>query len=199
MNFLGLGPGELVLVALLGLIVFGPGRLPEIAAQIGRMLHDLRQSSADIRSEFQRSFTLELEPPKPAAEPAEEPISTVVSETPTQRLEPVPADTAEWRWEASQSADGAAPTLPRGEPAPADVVFWEWEGSRGTSLLARPNALPTTIEWQWDDALAPANGSEGNGHQPTEDTPLAATHEPPIPQVDIAPSPAPAATSPPSP
>lgn len=195
MNFLGLGPGELVLVAVLGLIVFGPGRLPEIAAQIGRALRDLRQSSADIRSEFQRSFTLELDPPAPTvAEPVEEIVPTAVIEAPTERIEPV-ADTAAWRWETSQGDASAPPALPRGEPAPPDVVFWEWDGSPGSSLLARPSPLPTTVEWQWDDGYASSNGLETNGHDLTEQTALAESLEPPPPPLDIAPS---AATSPPS-
>src|SRR4051794_17378690 len=59
MNFLGLGPGELMLIAMLGLIVFGPGKLPEIAAQVGKAVRDFRQSTSEITSEFQRSFSLE--------------------------------------------------------------------------------------------------------------------------------------------
>ncbi|HLZ30183.1 MAG TPA: twin-arginine translocase TatA/TatE family subunit [Chloroflexota bacterium] len=36
MNILGIGPGELVLIMILAPIVFGPARLPEIMAQVGK-------------------------------------------------------------------------------------------------------------------------------------------------------------------
>jgi sec-independent protein translocase protein TatA len=72
MNFLGLGPGELLLIAFLGLLVFGPSKLPEIAGQVGRAVRDFRRSTADITAEFQRSFALdELVPPEPAVGPAQ--------------------------------------------------------------------------------------------------------------------------------
>ena len=54
MNLLGMGPGELILIAALGLIVFGPGKLPEIAAQLGKMVRDFRQSTSEISAEFRR-------------------------------------------------------------------------------------------------------------------------------------------------
>ncbi len=42
MEFLGVGPGELFVILILLLIVFGPERLPELARQAGRMVVSLR-------------------------------------------------------------------------------------------------------------------------------------------------------------
>ncbi|MFN0071226.1 MAG: twin-arginine translocase TatA/TatE family subunit [Chloroflexota bacterium] len=61
MNFLGMGPMELVLIMVLALIVFGPGKLPEIAGQVGRMVRDFRSATSDMSSEFNKAFSLETE------------------------------------------------------------------------------------------------------------------------------------------
>ncbi|GAB4189603.1 MAG: hypothetical protein OHK0022_02010 [Roseiflexaceae bacterium] len=42
MNFLGIGPGELILILIILLLVVGPDRLPQLARQTGRMLVTVR-------------------------------------------------------------------------------------------------------------------------------------------------------------
>jgi len=42
MNFLGVGPMELALVAILAVIVLGPERIPEVAVQVARAVRSLR-------------------------------------------------------------------------------------------------------------------------------------------------------------
>lgn len=44
---------EIVVVAVVALIVFGPQRLPEIARTLGRTLNEFRRQAADIRAEFE--------------------------------------------------------------------------------------------------------------------------------------------------
>lgn len=51
-----IGPGELILILLLALIVFGPARLPEVGRTIGRSLREFRRASSDIRDEIQRTI-----------------------------------------------------------------------------------------------------------------------------------------------
>lgn len=74
MNFLGMGPLELVLIAALALIVVGPSRLPDLARQMGRLLGDLRRVSSDVRAEFRQNLQLD-EPPQqtPVIRPAPPP------------------------------------------------------------------------------------------------------------------------------
>ena len=50
MNFLGMGPMELMMILVLALIVFGPGKLPEIAGQVGRVVRDFRRTTAELSS-----------------------------------------------------------------------------------------------------------------------------------------------------
>lgn len=72
-----LGPLEILLVAALALIVFGPERLPDIAKTLGRSLNELKRMAAEIREEFQTGLDLgdvEDEPgePDPAPPPSTE-------------------------------------------------------------------------------------------------------------------------------
>ena len=50
------GPLELIVVALVALIVFGPDKLPEVARTVGRTINELRRQAAEVRGEFTRGF-----------------------------------------------------------------------------------------------------------------------------------------------
>lgn len=47
---------EIVIVAVLFIILFGPERLPEVALQIGRWVHELRQAAEGATAEITREF-----------------------------------------------------------------------------------------------------------------------------------------------
>lgn len=66
MNVLGIGPLELIIIMVVALVIFGPQRLPEIGAQIGKAIRDFRQMTNDVTGEFQRTMSLD-DPPPPAA------------------------------------------------------------------------------------------------------------------------------------
>jgi sec-independent protein translocase protein TatA len=70
MNFLGMGPMELMMILVLALIVFGPGKLPEIAGQVGRVVRDFRRTTSELSSEFSRTLSLEVEERKSTRAPA---------------------------------------------------------------------------------------------------------------------------------
>jgi TatA/E family protein of Tat protein translocase len=52
----GLGPAEVVLVLVIALIVFGPGRLPEIGQALGKSIREFRDASSEITREFSREL-----------------------------------------------------------------------------------------------------------------------------------------------
>ncbi|MGD0765877.1 MAG: twin-arginine translocase TatA/TatE family subunit [Dehalococcoidia bacterium] len=52
MEFLGIGLPELVVILVLTMIVVGPKRLPETAAQIARAIREFRRYSSGITSEL---------------------------------------------------------------------------------------------------------------------------------------------------
>jgi Tat protein translocase TatB subunit len=52
MDFLGIGMPELILILLVAVIVVGPKRLPEVAAQLGRVVRQLRGYATDVTSQM---------------------------------------------------------------------------------------------------------------------------------------------------
>ena len=42
-----IGPGELILILAVILVVFGPGKLPEIGAAVGRSFREFRKATTD--------------------------------------------------------------------------------------------------------------------------------------------------------
>jgi sec-independent protein translocase protein TatB len=50
------GPLEIIVVAVLALIVFGPQRLPEIARTIGKFLNEARRMANEVKSEFKEGL-----------------------------------------------------------------------------------------------------------------------------------------------
>ena len=84
----GIGPGELVLVLLIALVVIGPGRLPDVGAALGKSIREFRKASSDL-TEATRVDTAPIPPgTSPTAAPA--PTSTPPSVTPTAPTVPAP-------------------------------------------------------------------------------------------------------------
>lgn len=52
MDILGIGLPEIVLVLLIAIIVVGPKRLPEVAAQMARVIRQLRGYATDVTSQM---------------------------------------------------------------------------------------------------------------------------------------------------
>jgi sec-independent protein translocase protein TatB len=68
MNFLGIGPGELVLILVIAVIVLGPDKIPETMRTIGKAMREIRT----ITEGFQKELNKELAEvtKEPAAQPA---------------------------------------------------------------------------------------------------------------------------------
>ncbi len=52
MDILGIGLPEIVLILLIAIIVVGPKRLPEVAAQMARVIRQLRGYATDVTSQM---------------------------------------------------------------------------------------------------------------------------------------------------
>jgi sec-independent protein translocase protein TatB len=52
MDFLGIGLPELIIIMLVAVIVVGPKRLPEVAAQLGRVVRQMRGYATDVTSQM---------------------------------------------------------------------------------------------------------------------------------------------------
>lgn len=53
---LGVGAPEIFILAVVALVIFGPGKLPEVAGQVGRAVRDFRRMTADLTGEFERTI-----------------------------------------------------------------------------------------------------------------------------------------------
>ena len=92
-----IGPGELIIVLIIALIVVGPGKLPDVGSALGKSIREFRKAATDVKE------TTSLEAPAPAAAPA--PV-TPASAAPVVLAAPV--------------APAAAPVVPAAEVEPAD-------------------------------------------------------------------------------
>ena len=53
MNFFDIGPLEILLILVIALIVFGPDKLPQIAAAIGKGIRKLKEATTELSKDFQ--------------------------------------------------------------------------------------------------------------------------------------------------
>ena len=90
-----IGPGELVLVLIIALIVVGPGKLPEVGAAIGKSLREFRRAASDVNDagtvppDASSGKSAPAEAALPAPAPAEPPAARG-----SQEAAPVPGGTS---------------------------------------------------------------------------------------------------------
>jgi Tat protein translocase TatB subunit len=58
MDILGIGFPELLFIFIIALMIFGPRRLPEVAAKAGKVVRDLRSMSQGFMTEWQREVAV---------------------------------------------------------------------------------------------------------------------------------------------
>ncbi len=62
-----IGPGELIIILIIALIVVGPGKLPDVGSALGKSIREFRKAATDVKE----STSLEAPaPPAAAAAPA---------------------------------------------------------------------------------------------------------------------------------
>ena len=65
-----IGPLEIIIVAAIALIVFGPQKLPEMARTIGRFMTEMRRMASEVKSEFDAGLAADDEDDEPVADEA---------------------------------------------------------------------------------------------------------------------------------
>lgn len=58
MGMLGIGAPEMLIIAVIALVVFGPNRLPEVAGQLGKVVRDIRRMTSELTSELEKNADL---------------------------------------------------------------------------------------------------------------------------------------------
>jgi sec-independent protein translocase protein TatB len=151
MNFLGMGPMELLLIVVLALIVFGPARLPEIMAQVGKAINDFRRATSELSDEFNRTIQAELQETRAVVDDAKATIADAKASVYDAHASvnsaitsmPAPALTA---------APGEALTAPNGTSAAPHVE----SATNGTSPAPSTPTLADTTQWSWETSASPA-------------------------------------------
>jgi sec-independent protein translocase protein TatA len=105
MNIFGIGLPEMAVIAAIGLLVFGPKRLPELGKTLGRTLKGFQSAS----SEFEKEFRSAMANVDGAEAPAPLAAGTAEIEHPGE---------ATGAGELLTAAEQAASPVPSDQPAP---------------------------------------------------------------------------------
>ena len=69
-----IGPGELILILIIALVVLGPGKLPDVANSLGKSVREFRKAATDITD----AGKLDVPPPSQQATPPAPPLGSDV-------------------------------------------------------------------------------------------------------------------------
>jgi sec-independent protein translocase protein TatA len=105
MNIFGIGLPEMAVIAAIGLLVFGPKRLPELGKTLGRTLKGFQSASSEFEKEFRSAMATVDGPEAPASLAA----GTAETEHPVE---------VTGAGELLTTAEQAAPLIPSDQPAP---------------------------------------------------------------------------------
>jgi TatA/E family protein of Tat protein translocase len=132
-----IGPGELIIILIIALIVVGPGKLPDVGSALGRSLREFRKAASDVKE------STSLDAPAAtaataAATPAPAPAPAPAPDVPAVPTAPMPAAAV-----VEAGPPPAAPAAPvaAAEALPADA------GTAGTEpAQAQPVAAAVAAE-----------------------------------------------------
>lgn len=127
-----LGVGEIAIIFIVALVLFGPRKLPELGRTIGKAMTEFRRASNDLKATFEREMhSLELE--NQSLQQATRETANQISALAT--YEPAPVESA-WKPLEQESADAQPATVGASEVSGAE--------SNGTSepVLAQPISEP---------------------------------------------------------
>ena len=89
MPFPNIGPGELILILIIALIVLGPGKLPDVASSLGKSVREFRKAATDVTEAGRLDAAASTTPTPPASTAA----GSTAPSTPAPAI-PGPADDA---------------------------------------------------------------------------------------------------------
>jgi sec-independent protein translocase protein TatA len=80
MNFLDMGFWEIALIIIVALIIWGPGKIPEIARSLGKFMNAMKKMSFDLTTQVRKEMELEE---KKTSSPTDSKEKTVRKTEPT--------------------------------------------------------------------------------------------------------------------
>lgn len=107
----GIGVPELVLILIIGLIVFGPGKLPEMGRTLGKGIREFRKASNALSQAINAPENQPQQPAAPAPQPQQQPAVQAQTQQPAAAPQESAAPAAKPAAEAKPSAPAyQAPT-----------------------------------------------------------------------------------------
>jgi len=105
----GIGPGELIIILIIALIVVGPGKLPDVGSALGKSIREFRKAATDIKD----VTNLDPQPAQASAQaaPAAAPVAA-----PAVPVGPAPAPVAPAAAPLAAAAPVAAAAIVTAEP-----------------------------------------------------------------------------------
>ncbi len=90
MPFLSGGHWWLILVLVIVLVIFGPGKLPQIGGAVGTAIKEFRKATTELKDEVAKATAHENEPPAPVTASV---VTTPTATTPEPVIEHKPEST----------------------------------------------------------------------------------------------------------
>ena len=85
MNFLDMGIMEILLILVVALIIWGPGKIPEIARNLGRFMSAMKKMSFDLTTQVRKELEFEEKESGSPSSSKEKPVKK--EETPVEDKE----------------------------------------------------------------------------------------------------------------
>ena len=96
MPFPNIGPGELILILIIALVVLGPGKLPDVASSLGKSVREFRKAATDVTdaARLDTPATTPAAPTSAAPAPAAPAPAAQADAAPVAPAAPAPAPAA---------------------------------------------------------------------------------------------------------
>ena len=118
MNIFGIGLPEMAVIAAIGLLVFGPKRLPELGKTLGKTLKGFQSASSQFEQEFRKAVDTVSNDTVSVAAVSPEAIDPAAVSSAAMSTEPLAAHQAS---SAGLGVDGLVTEKPATAPASAVV------------------------------------------------------------------------------
>ena len=112
----GIGVPEFILILVIGLIVFGPGKLPEMARSLGKGMREFKKATNALSQAINEPIDTPVRPQQQAA--AQQPQPAPAAQPQPTTAQPTAAQAAPAGSVAAQAA-----TQPEVQPAPAAPAY----------------------------------------------------------------------------
>jgi TatA/E family protein of Tat protein translocase len=145
-DILGIGPMELLLILIVMLLVFGPDKLPQVGAKLGRAMRDMRKATRAISNEINATRDAITAETKPITDPLQEMATAAKS---AQSLVSAAKNPGQTIRDSVMKELNPPPPAADGEPAPEDenvIAPPEAQAAVGTATPLDPDITPTAPE-----------------------------------------------------